>query len=138
MNIPSEIESTIKATVNPWMTVAILVGMLIFGCLGIFVGYEYASGQAAKDREQLNAAYSDAMRERELRRADAEARGHKIETDFLLGLSDIKVVNKTYHTQVKTETEKLVYTDCKLPDSGVDLITKHIDAVNLRLIGKVK
>ena len=114
-----------------WLLVALLALLM-----GLYLGYEYASGQAAKDREALVSAHSEAMAQAELRRQEAQQRGSVIERDFLTKLSDLHIVNTTIHEKVLKETQKLVYTDCKIPDAGVDLLNEHIRAVNLRLVDK--
>lgn len=125
-----------KSSATPWIATAFLLAVIASGSAGAYFGYGYAEGQAAKDKADLVSAYNEALVEKEARRKDAEDRGRKIESEFLAGLNGIQVVNKTYRTEVQKETEKLIYTDCKLPDSGVDLVNRHIDEVNLRLVGK--
>lgn len=127
-----------KKAALPWIIAAFLFAILAAGGAGMYFGYQIADAKAANDKLQLANAYNDAMAEREKRRLDAESRGRTVEGDFLTALQNMQVVNKTYNNEIVKETEKLVYTDCKLPDSGVDLLNKHIDDVNMRLIGKDK
>ena len=127
-----------KKAALPWIIAAFLFAIIAAGGVGMYFGYQIADAKAANDKLQLANAYNDAMAEREKRRLDAEARGHTVESDFLTALQNMQVVNKTYNNEIVKETEKLVYTDCKVPDSGVDLLNKHIDDVNMRLIGKQK
>lgn len=132
--------AAVKAKALPWVIIAFLFAMAGAGSTGLYFGYQYASNkltaQAATDRENLVTAYNVALIEKEARRREAEGRGHTVESDFLTALQNIQVVNKTYNNEVVKETEKLVYTDCKLPVSGVDLLNKHIDAVNAQFLGK--
>lgn len=136
------ISAAAKAKALPWVILAFLLSMAFSGSTGLYFGYQYASNaltaQAATDRENLVTAYNAALGEKEARRKEAEGRGRTIEGDFLTALQNIQVVNKTYNNEVVKETEKLVYTDCKLPASGVDLLNKHIDAVNAQFLGRVK
>lgn len=132
----SLIANAVNRQATPWIVAAFLFAVIASGGVGVYFGYGYAEGQSAKDKEQLVSAYNAALLEKEARRKDAEERGRKVETEFLTGLNGIQIVNKTYHTEVQKETEKLIYTDCKLPDSGIDLVNKHIDDVNMKLIGK--
>jgi hypothetical protein len=143
MNIVSEVkaaESLIGATVSksatPWILLAIVLGLFTAGATGAYLGYQYGTGKAAEDKSKMLAAYNEALTQAELRRKDAESKGNQIVNDFVSRLDNLKVVNKTYNNNLKTETQKLVYTDCKLPDSGVDLLNKHINEANLILIGK--
>lgn len=116
-----------------WLLISVLA--LLFG---IYLGYEYESGQSAKDREALVSAQNEAMNQAEARRQDAADRGAAIERDFLGKLSNLHITNTTVHETVQRETQKLVYTDCKLPDTGVDLLNGHINSINLRLVGSEK
>lgn len=125
-----------KKSLLPWIIVAFLLAILCAGGTGMYFGYEVANGRFADERVQMATAYGDAMKERDKRLKELQASGSLIEGNFLTALRNMQVVNKTYYNEVQKETEKLVYTDCKLPDSGVDLLNRHIDEVNMRLIGK--
>ena len=85
---------------------------------------------------RMDAQFDMGLRSDRIRRKDAESKGNQIVDDFISRLDNLKVVNRTFNNNMKTETQKLVYTDCKLPDSGVDLLNKHINEANLILIGK--
>lgn len=125
-----------KKPMLPWIIAAFLLAVLGAGGTGLYFGAVIQRGWDAADKIEMANAYGDAMREREARLKELQAKGGLIEGNFLTALKGMQVVNKTYYNEVQKETEKLVYTDCKLPDSGVDLLNKHIDDVNMRLIGK--
>lgn len=125
-----------KKAALPWIVAAVLLAIIATGAAGLYFGMLIQRGWDADDKVQLANAYGDAMKEREARLKELQAKGSLIEGNFLTALNGMQVVNKTYYNEVQKETEKLVYTDCKLPDSGVDLLNKHIDDVNMRLIGK--
>lgn len=125
-----------KKPMLPWIIAAFLFAVLGAGGTGLYFGAVIQRGWDAADKIEMANAYGDAMKEREARLKDLQAKGNLIEGNFLTALNGMQVVNKTYYNEVQKETEKLVYTDCKLPDSGVDLLNKHIDDVNMRLIGK--
>lgn len=57
-------------------------------------------------------------------------RRNQISTDFEAKLDNLHIVNTTINRNVKTEVQKQIYTDCKLPDSGVALINNTADALN--------
>ena len=111
-----------------------LLGLFTAGAVGAYLGYHYGTGQAAADKAQMAQAYNTALQESEARRKDEEVRGTQVVKNFLARLDNIKIVNRTYNSTMQKETEKLVYTDCKVPDSGVDLLNKHITDANLILI----
>lgn len=125
-----------KKPMLPWIVAAFLFAVLGAGGTGLYFGAVIQRGWDAADKIEMANAYGDAMKEREARLKELQAKGSTIEGDFLTALKGMQVVNRTYNNEVVKETEKLVYTDCKLPDSGVDLLNKHIDDVNMRLIGK--
>lgn len=125
-----------KKAALPWIVAAVLLAILGTGGMGLYFGMLIQRGWDADDKIQMANAYGDAMKERDARLKELQAKGSTIEGNFLTALKGMQVVNRTYNNEVVKETEKLVYTDCKLPDSGVDLLNKHIDDVNMRLIGK--
>lgn len=140
MTDPLNIGPKMKAL--PWFFLALFFAAAGSGSTGLYFGYQYATSKltavAARDRENLVVAYTVALEEKELRRKEAAALGRKVEQEFMVALRDMKVVNKTFYSEIQKETEKLVYTDCKVPANGIDLLNKHIDEVNLRLIDRSK
>lgn len=125
-----------KKAALPWIVAAVLFAILAAGGTGLYFGIVIQRGWDAGDKIEMANAYGKALKERDDRLKELQASGRLIEGNFLTALKGMQVVNKTYYNEVQKETEKVVYTDCKLPDSGVDLLNRHIDDVNLRLIGK--
>jgi hypothetical protein len=141
MDINSEIKaaesllgSTVSKSSTPWIILAVVLGLFTAGAVGAYLGYHYGTGQAAADKAQMLQAFNTALQQSEARRKDEEVRGTQVVKTFLARLDNIKIVNRTYNSTLQKETEKLVYTDCKVPDSGVDLLNKHITDANLILI----
>lgn len=130
--------AVVKRNMFPWFVLAAVLALAASGASGMYFGYEIAAGRFAKDKLELVAAQNQALAEKEARRKEAEDRSQLIEGTFLAALKNMKVENTTNYQEVVKETEKFVYTDCKLPDSGVDLLNKHIDDVNMRLLRKEK
>lgn len=126
----------VKKAALPWIVAAVLFAILAAGGVGLYFGVVIQRGWDTADKVAMANAYGDALKERDARLKELQAKGSTIEGSFLTALQNLQVVNKTYYNEVQKETEKVVYTDCKLPDSGVDLLNKHIDDVNMRLIGK--
>lgn len=141
-NIEDVISAAMRKKTLPWVFFAFIFAVVGSGFVGLYFGYQYASSKleakAANDKASLVTAYNLAIEEKEARRKDAESRGRTIESNFVQALRSMQVINKTYYNEVQKETEKLVYTDCKLPDSGVDLLNRHIDDVNMQFIGKAE
>lgn len=125
-----------KKSALPWIIAAFLFSIVAAGGTGLYFGVVIQRGWDAADKVAMANAYGDALKERDARLKELQAKGNTVEGDFLTALRNLQVVNKTYYNEVQKETEKVVYTDCKVPDSGVDLVNRHIDDANLRLIGK--
>ncbi len=122
----------------PWFILAAVLALGSAGAAGMYGGYEIANARYARDREALQQAQTDALTAKSEALELANKRGDETAGQFLTALKDMRVVNTTVNNEVRKETEKLIYTDCKLPDSGADLLKRHRDAVNLRLLGGVK
>lgn len=129
---------TAKQSLLPWFILAGVLALGSAGAAGMYGGYEIANARYAKERAALQEAQLEALNAKNEALAQANKRGDDVALNFLVALKDIKVVNTTITNEVRKETEKLVYTDCKLPDSGADLLKKNRDEVNLRLLGKGK
>jgi hypothetical protein len=56
---------------------------------------------------------------------------------FEAKLANLRIVNRTINNEVRRETEKTVYTDCVVPESGVLLIRRSIDQANAAAAGIV-
>jgi hypothetical protein len=94
-----------------------------------------AQGRHAADQIALAQAQAVALSQAADRLREARGRGDEIADRFEGKLDNIKIENKTFNNETRVETEKLVYTDCKLPDTGADLLKRHVDSVNARLLG---
>jgi|GEM_PF-5318830 hypothetical protein len=141
MSDVSDVETVVKAgltavkgTYFPWMIVAFFISVLGSGGTGAYFGYGWAAAKNTSNQLALVAAQNTAINAKDALIASLQASGNKIEGDFENKLGNLHVTNTTVQQQIRTETQKLVYTDCKLPDSGVDLLNKHIDDVNLILL----
>lgn len=126
--------SAVKKTVLPWLVLAAVLALGTSGTAGMYAGYEIATGRHAEDQKKIleaTAQTSEALKEalKESRQRGDEATGV-----FLAELRGMKVINTTINKEVQTEVQKLIYTDCVLPDSGVELLQRHVDEVNLRLL----
>lgn len=129
--------NTTKRSLLPWFLVAALLALSATGVAGMYAGYSIAAGRYAKDREAMLQAQAEAADAAQRAYEAAVKRGDEVSASFQTALDNLKVVNTTINRQVQVETQKLVYTDCKLPDSGADLLKKQVDEVNMRLLGKV-
>ena len=136
VQIPQSVLATAKSKLLPWALLIVLLLIVISGLVGLYFGYHYAKGEYSADKAAMLTAYNTALEESQARRKEQEDKGNLIAKDFMGKLAGIKVVNNNYHTTLQKETEKLVYTDCKVPDSGIDLLNKHIEESNMVLLGK--
>lgn len=122
----------------PWLLLAAVMGMAATGSAGLYGGYEIATARYQKDQITLKEAQAEALTAKNEALGQAILRGDATSGVLLAAIKDIRVVNTTIHTRVQKETEKLIYTDCKVPATGIDLLQNHIDEVNLRLVGGSK
>lgn len=122
----------------PWLIVAGMLALSMTGAAGMYGGYEIATARHAQEVAALQSAQIDALNAKAEALKLAVGRGDQVASEFLQALKDLKIVNTTINKEVRTETQKLIYTDCKLPDSGADLLKSNADAVNMRLFGGAK
>lgn len=122
----------------PWFILAAILALSSAGAAGMYGGYEIANARYAKDRQALQDAQIEALTASKEALKIAVTNSSQVAGEFMTALKGIQIVNTTITNEVRKETEKLVYTDCKLPDSGADLLKKNADAVNMRLLGKGK
>lgn len=133
--------AVVKTKMVPWLIVAALVAIMGAGGSGLFFGYKSGSEsealRMAGERQALVEAQRMALQEKEARRQEAEARSIMVEKNFLTALNNIQIVNKTYDNYITKETEKTVYTDCKLPESGREILIQKAKDINATFVGKV-
>lgn len=122
----------------PWLIAAVTLVLSIVGVSGMYAGYEIANARNAQVISQIKDAQIEALKARADQHREALARSDQVSTDFFNALKNLRVVNKTITAEVRHEVEKLVYTDCKLPDSGAELLLRKVEALNLRLVGVKK
>lgn len=139
MSIVTDIAfGSVKKSLLPWFILAGVLALSSAGAAGMYGGYEIANARFANEREALQTAQIDALTASKEALKIAVTNSAQVSGEFMTALKGIQIVNTTITNEVRKETEKLVYTDCKLPDTGADLLKKNRDAVNLRLLGKVK
>ena len=135
MNI---IGATITKAMVPWLLLGGLVALAGTGGAGLYYGAKIADAAHAKEILDLKNAHIHALQARTDQYLAAVARGDEVANRFEAALLQLKIENKTFNNEVIREVEKVVYTDCRLPDSGSDLLSRQVDAVNLRVLGTVK
>lgn len=118
----------------PWILLACVMALAGTGSAGMYLGYEIAAGRHASDVAALKDAQIEALKVRTDQYLGAIARGDEIANRFEQSLANIRIENKTFTTEVVKETEKQVYIDCKLPETGMDLLRRRIDAANARIL----
>lgn len=93
------------------------------------IGGSFFYGQRTqKEADQILAAKQQEVVQQQINQETD--RRNQIATDFEAKLDNLHIVNTTINRNVKTEVQKQIYTDCKLPDSGVALINNSADALN--------
>jgi hypothetical protein len=93
------------------------------------IGSSFFYGQhTQKEADGLVAAKQEQLVQQQIN--TETDRRNQIATDFESKLDNLHIVNTTINRNVKTEVQKQIYTDCKLPDTGVALINNSADALN--------
>jgi hypothetical protein len=82
---------------------------------------EHLSNQVALDKQRV---------EFQVKIDDEVKRREEISTRFETKLDNIKIVNTTITKNITKELAKPVYTDCKVPDTGVQLINDNAKSLN--------
>lgn len=133
--------AVVRTKAVPWLIVACLIAMMGAGGSGLFFGFksgtESEALRMAGERQALIDAQNVALQEKEARRIDAEKRAQIVEKNFLTALNNIQIVNKTYNNTIQKETEKTVYTDCRLPPSGREILLNKTRDINAQFVGGV-
>lgn len=131
----------IRKKLMPWFILAALVAVMGAGGSGLYFGYKSGVDsealRMAGERQALVEAQNVALQEKEARRIEADNRARLVEQNFMTALGNIQIINRTYNNKVVQETEKLVYTACKLPPSGRALLVEKAKEINAQLIGQV-
>lgn len=134
----SIIGATVTRATLPWLLLGAMVALVGTGGAGMYYGKKIADADHAATILDLKNAHIHALQARTDQYLQAVARGDEVANRFEKALQSIKIENKTFNNEVQREIEKVVYTDCRLPDSGADLLSKQVDAVNMRLLGATK
>lgn len=134
----SLIGATITKAMLPWILLGGVLALAGTGGAGMYYGAKIADANHADEILALKNAHIHALQARTDQYLEAVKRGDDVANRFETALRELKVENKTFNNEVIREVEKVVYTDCRLPDSGADLLGRQVDAVNLRVLGASK
>lgn len=130
--------ATVTRAMLPWLLVAAGIALSATGASGLYFGAMIERGRHAGEIDNLKDAQIQALTARGEQIAEAQRISNQVSQDFYTALKNIRVVNTSITQEVRREVEKVVYTDCKLPDSGADLLKKKVDSVNLQLLSHTK
>lgn len=118
----------------PWLIAASVLALSATGVSGLYFGSLVERGRHADEVANLKDAQIEALKSRGEQLEESQRISNQVSRDFYTALKNIRVVNTSITQEVRREVEKVVYTDCKLPDSGADLLKKKVDSVNLQLL----
>jgi hydroxymethylpyrimidine pyrophosphatase-like HAD family hydrolase len=96
----------------------------------ILLFYTYHSG-ATHQKEVDEIALNKAVAAYQVQIQTEVDRRTLIETTFINKLDNIKVVNTTINKTLTKELTNTVYTNCKVPETGVDIINDDVTKLNL-------
>lgn len=117
----------------PWILLVLVMAAAGIGGVSMYLGYEIAAGRHARDMAQVKESQIQALKIRTDQYLGAVDRGNEIADKFERALSNIRIENKTFKTEILKETQQQVYIDCKVPESGTELLRKRIEAANARI-----
>lgn len=135
MNFLAAASSTVNRALFSWVIAAGVLALSIVGVSGTYIGYQIASARGARAIADIKNAQIEALKDRARLYEDAVKRSDQASSEFFSALKSARAANRTITTEVRQEVEKLVYADCKVPDSGAELLRRKVEQANSRLIG---
>jgi hypothetical protein len=109
--------------VNPVPFSWMLIGLFVAFVGGGSTAWHVASWKYEGEKERSIVAAQEAQ-------VRAEKRADVISDKFMAKLDSLKVTQTTINRTINHELETRVYSDCKLPDSGLVLFNSSVDAAN--------
>jgi hypothetical protein len=135
MSLLGDIESTVIAPASaPWIVAISLMVLAATGGSGLYFGALIERGRSAKEISALKDEQIRSITFATELWKQSQARSDMVSGKFEDLLKNIKVENKTVVNEVKQEVQREVYIDCKLPDSGIDLLRRQVNMANTRII----
>ncbi|EJG5414289.1 hypothetical protein NAD41_000890 [Salmonella enterica] len=118
--------------IMPWVFCGFMVIIFISGAIGLFIGYNVAENRFAEDKLALVATQTKALAERDRLRVVAEERNARLETQFLAQVDELSENYKLLATELREELKSEIYTQCRVPLSGTELLRKSVNEANKR------
>lgn len=103
-------------------------GLIVVALFSAISGSFFYGQHTQKESDDLIAAKQQQLMQVQIN--NEQDRRNQISTAFENKLDNLHIVNTTINRTVKQELQKQIYTDCKLPDSGVALINSNADQLN--------
>jgi hypothetical protein len=120
----------------PWIIAALTLVISGTGVAGLYFGAQIEKGRTAGLLLEIKQAHIDVLKARTDQYLGAVARGNEVADRFEAALKGVRIEHKTFATEVRREVEKQIYIDCKLPESGIELLRKRIEAANAQILGQ--
>ena len=102
-----------------WKPVAI--GLILIGAF--FAGVRYESATCELEKQEIIAEYTQMIQDEVDRRYD-------ISVDYEERLAILRSQTREVIKEVEVEVVKPIYKDCKVPESGVNLLNDTINKLN--------
>lgn len=103
-------------------------GIIVIALFSAISGSFFYGQHTQKESDELVAAKQQQLMQVQIN--NETDRRNQISSAFENKLDNLHIVNTTINRTVKQELQKQIYTDCKLPDSGVALINSNADQLN--------
>ena len=101
--------------------------LLIVALVALAIGF--SGGWTVNDWRET-AAKVEAVKAAQAAQDEQTRRANEISTKFEGKLANLRIVNRTINNEVRHETERTVYTECVVPDSGRLLLSRSISSAN--------
>jgi len=102
-----------------WKSIAI--GLILIGAF--FAGMRYESATCALEKQKIISEYTQMIQDEVDRRYD-------ISVDYEERLAILRSQTREVIKEVEVEVVKPIYKDCKVPESGVNLLNDTINKLN--------
>lgn len=109
----------IAKMIKYWKPLA--VGIAIVGVF--FAGVRYKSASCEVEKHRLIAQYTQMIQ-------DEVDRRYEISLQYEDRLAEFRVMTREIVKEVEVEVVKPIYTECRVPQSGINLLNETVDKLN--------
>lgn len=112
--------------------IGIMFIALVSGFSGLFIGYNVADNRFQQARIHMITLQNQALAAKEAHIAQLTARNMALTNEFLDKIDALSSSYEGFSVKMRNELKQAIYTQCKLPHTGRDLLKEHIKEANSR------